>query len=307
MSYLDCDEPIPGQPETVDAIDTIIIPRARDLGGLEVRRALPSTDRQMVGPFIFFDQMGPADFVLGEGLDVRPHPHINLSTLTYLFDGEVLHRDSLGTEQIIRPGAVNLMTAGKGIVHSERMDDAYKRRGAELFGLQTWLALPDDKEEIEPAFHHHGKRELPVIEDGKAQARLVVGSAWGERAPVPTYTDTLFADVSLEPDAQLPIGAEHEERAIYTVAGTIRIGNNDFKPGQLLVLRPDEALTVHNTGPEQARFALVGGASMDGPRYIWWNFVSSRKDRIEQAKQEWRAGRFDSVPGDEEEFIPLPE
>ena len=306
MSYLECDEPIPGQPETVNAIDTIIIPRARDLGGLEVRRALPSTQRQMVGPFIFFDQMGPADFVLGEGLDVRPHPHINLSTLTYLFDGEVLHRDSLGTEQIIRPGAVNLMTAGKGIVHSERMDDAYKSRGAELFGLQTWLALPEDKEEIDPAFYHHEKQALPIIEDGKAQARLVVGSAWGERAPVPTYSDTLFADVSLAPKGQIPIGAEHEERAIYTVTGTVRIGNEDFEPGQLLVLRPDEALTVKNPGPEQARFALLGGATMKGPRYIWWNFVSSRKERIEQAKEEWKKGRFDSVPGDEEEFIPLP-
>lgn len=165
MSYFECSDPIPGEPETVDAIDTIIIPRTRDLGGLDVRRVLPSTERQMVGPFIFFDQMGPAEFVLGEGLDVRPHPHINLATLTYLFRGEVLHRDSLGTEQIIRPGAVNLMTAGEGIVHSERMDEAYKGRGAELFGLQTWLALPRDKEEVASSFIHEAPGELPVIED----------------------------------------------------------------------------------------------------------------------------------------------
>lgn len=306
MSYLECEEPIPGKPEMVDAIDTIIIPRARDLGGLEVRRVLPSTQRQMVGPFIFFDQMGPAEFVLGEGLDVRPHPHINLATLTYLFDGEVLHRDSLGTEQIIRPGAVNLMCAGEGIVHSERMDEEYKARGAELFGLQTWLALPRDKEEMAPAFFHHEEQQLPIIEDGNARARLVVGSAWGEESPVATYSDTLFADVTLAPDASIPVDPDHEERAIYTVSGTLAIRDTEFEPGQLLVLRPDEAITVTNPGPDEARFALVGGATMDGPRHIWWNFVSSRKERIEQAKAEWKKGRFDTVPGDEEEFIPLP-
>ncbi len=306
MSYLECDEPIPGEPQTVDAIDTIIVPRARDLGGLEVRRVLPSRERQMVGPFIFFDQMGPAEFVLGEGLDVRPHPHINLATLTYLFDGEVLHRDSLGTEQIIRPGAVNLMCAGQGIVHSERMDEEYKTRGAELFGLQTWLALPRDKEEVAPTFAHHGEGELPIIDDGKAQARLVVGSAWGEGSPVATYSDTLFADVTLAPKATIPIDADQEERAIYTVAGLVKIGDATFEAGQLLVLRPGEAITVENAGAVEARFALVGGATMEGPRYIWWNFVSSRKERIEQAKEEWRTGRFDTVPGDEEEFIPLP-
>lgn len=306
MSYLECDEPIPGEPETVDAIDTIITPRARDLGGFEVRRALPSSERQMVGPFIFFDQMGPAEFVLGEGLDIRPHPHINLATLTYLFRGEVLHRDSLGTEQIIRPGAVNLMTAGEGIVHSERMDEQYKQRGPELYGLQTWLALPEQKEEIAPDFTHHTEEETPVIEDQVSHVRLVVGSAWGRESPVPTYSDTLFADVMLQPDGQLPVDDDHEERAIYTVSGRIGIGREEFGPGQLLVLRPDEALTVRNAGHQEARFALLGGASMDGPRYIWWNFVSSRKERIEQAKAEWRKGQFDTVPGDEEEFIPLP-
>lgn len=306
MSYLECDDPIPGEPETVDAIDTIITPRARDLGGFEVRRALPSNERQMVGPFIFFDQMGPAEFVLGEGLDIRPHPHINLATLTYLFRGEVLHRDSLGTEQIIRPGAVNLMTAGEGIVHSERMDEQYKRRGAELYGLQTWLALPEQKEESAPDFTHHTEEETPIIEDHAVHARLVVGSAWGNQSPVPTHSDTLFADVTLQADGQLPIDDNHEERAIYTVSGRIGIGREEFEPGQLLVLRPDEPLNVRNAGRQQARFALLGGASMDGPRYIWWNFVSSRKERIEQAKEEWKKGQFDTVPGDEEEFIALP-
>ena len=306
MSYFDCSDPIPGEPRTVDAIDTIIIPRARDLGGLEVRRVLPSNDRQMVGPFIFFDQMGPAEFVLGEGLDVRPHPHINLATLTYLFRGEVLHRDSLGTEQIIRPGAVNLMTAGEGIVHSERMDETYKGRGAELFGLQTWLALPRDKEEVAPSFAHQPAGELPVIEDGQVRVQLVVGSAWGQRSPVPTYSDTLFADVTLAPKGRIPIDTQHEERAIDPIAGTLSIGGEEFEPGQLLILRPDEALTVANSGRNQAQFVVVGGASMDGQRHIWWNFVSSRKERIEQAKAEWKSGRFDTVPGDEEEFIPLP-
>jgi redox-sensitive bicupin YhaK (pirin superfamily) len=306
MSYFDCSDPIPGEPQTVDAIDTIIIPRARDLGGLEVRRVLPSTDHQMVGPFIFFDQMGPAEFVLGEGLDVRPHPHINLATLTYLFGGEVLHRDSLGTEQVIRPGAVNLMTAGEGIVHSERMDETYKERGAELFGLQTWLALPRDKEEMAPSFVHQAADDLPLIEDGKAHARLVVGSAWGERSPVPTYSDTVFADVTLPPKGRIPIDAQHEERAIYPIAGSVTIGGEDFDPGQLLILRPGEALTVTNPGTVEAHFVLVGGATMDSRRHIWWNFVSSRQERIEQAKAEWKAGRFDTVPGDEEEFIPLP-
>ncbi len=306
MSYLECEDPVPGDAKSVDAIETVIIPRARDLGGFEVRRALPSRERQMVGPFIFFDQMGPAEFVLGEGLDVRPHPHINLATLTYLFGGEVLHRDSLGTEQIIRPGAVNWMTAGNGIVHSERMAEEYKSRGAELFGLQTWVALPKAHEETDPAFFHHDETELPIIEDGGAHARLVAGSAWGSTSPVKTYSDTLFADVTLPPGASLPVDPAHEERAIYTVAGTIEVGPDSFEPGQLLVLRPGDGISVKNTGRQEARFALVGGETMDGPRHIWWNFVSSNPERIEQAKAEWKAGRFDSVPGDAEEFIPLP-
>ena len=306
MSFQECPDPTPGDARSVDAIDTIIVPRSRDLGGFEVRRALPSRERQMVGPFIFFDQMGPSEFVLGEGLDVRPHPHINLATLTYLFDGQVLHRDSLGTEQIILPGAVNWMTAGKGIVHSERMDEEYKTRGAELFGLQTWVALPKKFEEVDPNFAHVDAGRLPFIEDGQTTARLVAGSAWGKTSPVKTYSDTIFADITVAPGGRIPIDDAHEERALYTVDGTITIGDDRFDPGQLLILHPDRAIDVRNQAALPARFVLVGGASMEGPRYIWWNFVSSNKERIEQAKEEWRQGRFDTVPGDEEEFIPLP-
>lgn len=306
MSFSECPDPRVGDAQSVDAIDTIIIPRSRDIGGFDVHRALPSAERQMVGPFIFFDQMGPAEFVLGEGLDVRPHPHINLSTLTYLFEGEVLHRDSLGTEQTILPGAVNWMTAGKGIVHSERMAEEFKQRGAELFGLQTWVALPESHEERSPSFDHHDKESLPFIEASGASARLVAGQAWGKTSPVQTYCDTLFADIWLQPGARIPIEGVHEERAIYTIQGTIEIGHDSFEKGQFLVLHPDRQIEVRNKSCQPARVVLVGGESMEGPRYIWWNFVSSRKERIEQAKEEWRQGRFDTVPGDEEEFIPLP-
>jgi redox-sensitive bicupin YhaK (pirin superfamily) len=307
MSWQLCPDPIPGDARAADAIETVIVPRARDLGGFEVRRALPSRERQMVGPFIFFDQMGPAEFMLGEGIDVRPHPHINLATVTYLFAGEILHRDSLGTEQPIRPGAVNWMTAGRGIVHSERTAPQVKARGAKLFGLQTWVALPRAHEETEPTFAHTPEGELPVIADGGARVRLVVGSAWGRTSPVRAFSDTIYADVALEPGAALPVDAAHEERALYTVAGDVEVAGDRFPPGQLLVLRPGDPIAVRNPGPEPARLAIVGGATMDGPRHIWWNFVSSRRERIAQAKAEWKAGRFDTVPGDAEEFIPLPE
>ncbi len=307
MSYQPCPDPVPGDAAGADAIETVILPRARDLGGFEVRRALPSPKRQMVGPFIFFDQMGPAEFVLGEGIDVRPHPHINLATVTYLFDGEIMHRDSLGTEIAIRPGAMNLMTAGRGIVHSERTAPAEKARGPRLFGLQTWVALPAEREEMDPAFAHFAKDELPMLADGGASARLVMGEAWGLASPAASPMPTVYADIALEPGASIPIDAAYEERALYTVAGTIAIGGVAHGPGALLVLRPGDPITVTGSGPEPARFVLVGGATMDGPRYIWWNFVSSRKERIEQAKAEWKSGRFDTVPGDAEEFIPLPE
>jgi redox-sensitive bicupin YhaK (pirin superfamily) len=281
------------------------VPRARDLGGFEVRRALPSAKRQMVGPFIFFDQMGPAEFITGEGIDVRPHPHINLATVTYLFEGEIMHRDSLGTEQPIRPGAINWMSAGRGIVHSERTAPELKSRGQKLFGIQSWVALPRAAEETAPSFVHHEADALPVIEDRDKKVRLIVGSAFGKTSPVRTQSQMIYADIALEPGASVPIDADHEERALYLLSGNVEISGDRFGPGQLLILRPGDRITV--SAATAARFLLLGGAPMDGPRYTWWNFVSSRKERIEQAKAEWKSGRFDSVPGDAEEFIPLPE
>jgi redox-sensitive bicupin YhaK (pirin superfamily) len=287
-----------------DRIETAIVPRARDLGGFEVRRALPSARRQMVGPFIFFDQMGPAMFSAGHGLDVRPHPHIGLATVTYLFEGEILHRDSLGTIQAIRPGAVNLMTAGRGIAHSERTEMALRSGGHAMFGIQSWVALPKTHEETAPAFSHHAVDELPVVEAEGMRARVVAGSLWGVRSPVPFHWDTVYADCVLEAGARLPVPAEVEDRAVYLVSGEIEIGGDVFAEPQLLVFKPGEAFHVLARTP--ARVVLVGGAVMDGPRHIWWNFVSSSRERIEQAKADWQAGRFEAVPG-ETEFIPLPE
>jgi len=305
MSWLTADDPRPGDKLSCDAIEMIIVPRARDLGGFEVRRALPSARRQMIGPFIFFDQMGPAEFITGQGIDVRPHPHINLATVTYLFEGEIMHRDSLGTEQPIKPGAVNWMSAGRGIVHSERTAPEHKAKGQKLFGIQSWVALPRDAEESAPNFAHHDAHALPVIEDSGKSVRLVVGSAFGKTSPVQTASEMIYADIALEAGAAIPIDATHEERGLYLVSGNVEIAGDRFGPGQLLVLRPGDAISVRAATP--ARVLLLGGAPMDGPRYIWWNFVSSRKERIEQAKAEWKSGKFDTVPGDAEEFIPLPE
>ena len=306
MSWQSCPDPASGDMAVADSVETVIVPRARDLGGFEVRRALPSRMRQMVGPFIFFDQMGPAEFSEGQGIDVRPHPHINLATVTYLFDGEIIHRDSLGTMMPIRPGAVNWMTAGRGIVHSERTSPAMKARGSRLFGLQTWVALPAAREETDPSFAHFEEADLPVLEAEGKRVRLVVGEAWGLRSPVKTFTNTIYADVRLEPGAVLPLDAIHEEHAVYVVSGAVTIRSGRFPSGQLLVLRPD-TITLRNAEDEVTRLVLIGGETMDGPRHIWWNFVSSRPDRIEQAKEDWKAGRFVTVPGDAEEFIPLPD
>jgi redox-sensitive bicupin YhaK (pirin superfamily) len=304
VSWLPSDDPKPGDAHACRAIEMVIVPRARDLGGFEVRRALPSPRRQMVGPFIFWDQMGPAEFVIGEGIDVRPHPHIGLATVTYLFDGEVVHRDSLGTLETIRPGALNLMTAGKGIVHSERSGEAARAVGARLFGIQSWVALPQAHEEGEPGFVHYSADKLPVLSGPGTTVRLIAGEAFGARSPVETPMAMIYADVSLESGASVPFDADHDERAIYTVSGEIDIAGDRFGPGQLLVFRPGDRITV--TAASAARLMFLGGEPMDGPRYIWWNFVSSRKERIEQAKADWSVGRFDSVPG-ESEFIPLPE
>ena len=304
MSWHPDSDPKPGDKYSCESIETVIVPRARDIGGFEVRRALPSAKRRMVGPFIFFDQMGPVEFITGQGIDVRPHPHIGLSTITYLFDGEIVHRDSLGVEQPIRPGDVNWMTAGRGIAHSERTDMDLRKKGSNLFGIQSWVAMPKDKEESDPAFFHHGKAELPVIDAEGKTVRLVAGSLFGETAPVKTSSDLFYADVILEDKASIPLPAEHEERAVYVASGEISISGDRFASGQLLVFSPGDEITIISHGGSRVLF--FGGEPMDGPRYIWWNFVSSSKERIDQAKADWKAGRFDDVPG-ETEFIPLPD
>ena len=305
MSWSPCPDPTPGDAASVDAVETLIVPRAVDLGEMEVRRALPSVKRQMVGPFIFFDQMGPAEFLTDQGIDVRPHPHINLATVTYLFEGEIVHRDSLGTDMTITPGAVNWMRAGRGIVHSERTSEKRRADGQRLFGLQTWVALPEDQEESDADFIHHGADDLPLVVGDGIVARMICGEAFGARSPLATASPTLYADVTLTAGSTMPVDPAYAERALYTIAGEIEVGGDTFQPGQLLVLRPGDAHTVRAL--TDARVTLFGGEPMEGPRWIWWNFVSSRRERIEQAKEEWRRGRFDTVPGDEEEFIPLPD
>jgi hypothetical protein len=287
-----------------DPIETVIVPRARDLGGFSVRRVLPASQRQMVGPFIFVDQMGPVVFEPGKGIEVRPHPHIGLATVTYLFEGTIVHRDSLGTSQTITPGDVNWMTAGRGIVHSERSDPELKKRPQPAFGMQTWVALPQRFEETAPDFHHHRAASLPVIEGEGKRVRIVAGSLYGKTAPVRTFSELFFGDAALAAGAALPVPPEHEERGIYVVEGEIEIGGVRFESGRLLVLVPGADITVRAV--RASRLVLLGGAPMDGPRRIWWNFVSSSAERIEQAKADWKAGRFGSVPGDDE-FIPLPE
>lgn len=305
MSDLPSEDPVLGDARSCQAIEQVIVPRARDLGGFSVRRALPSIGRKMVGPFIFFDQMGPAEFHLGEGLDVRPHPHIGLSTVTYLFDGEIMHRDSLGTALAIRPGAVNLMTAGRGIVHSERTGLEARASGPRLYGIQAWLALPKTHEENAPEFFHHAAPELPRLNEGGKRISLIMGSAYGQTSPVKFPWEVLYAEAVLSPGAILPLDADHEERAVYIVSGRIDIAGDEFGAGQLLIFKPGDRISI--LALDQSRLMLVGGEPMDGPRHIWWNFVSSSKERIDQAKAEWKSGRFDTVPGDETEFIPLPE
>lgn len=305
MSWLNDNDPVPGDPRSCDVVEQVIVPRARDLGGFEVRRALPSARRQMVGPFIFFDQMGPAAFIEGQGLDVRPHPHIGLSTVTYLFEGQIFHRDSLGSALSIEPGAVNLMTAGRGIVHSERTAPELRTSGQRLFGIQSWMALPKSAEETGPRFEHFSASDLPRVEGEGKRVRVVIGEAYGAASPVGFAHPSFYAEAVLAPGAVLPLDADFEERAVYVVSGRIDIAGQAFDAGQLLVFRPGERISI--LAESNARLMLLGGEPMDGPRHVWWNFVSSSKERIEQAKAEWRAGKFDIVPGDAEEFIPLPD
>ena len=291
------------------SLDTVVVTRVRDLvDGFKVRRVLPSARRRMVGPFIFLDQMGPEILAQGRGLDVAPHPHIGLATVTYLFEGELLHRDSLGTVQFIRPGEVNWMTAGSGIAHSERTPQELRPSGSSLFGIQSWVALPRRDEEMNPTFAHHGAEELPVVEDEGASVRLIAGELFGARSPVETLSEMFYADVTLEAGARLPVPAMHEERAAYVVEGSIELERDGgtFDAGQLLVFRPHEEITLAAPASSRTRLMLLGGEPMDGPRHIWWNFVSSSGERIDQARADWKAGRFAPVP-EETEFIPLPE
>lgn len=302
----------PGCPDAVDldAIETLIVPRSRDLGGFEVRRALPAPDRQMVGPFIFFDQAGPAELLTGQGVDVRPHPHIGIGTVTYLYRGDFHHRDSTGADQIIRPGALNWMVAGRGVTHSERTSAAARAGPNGLFGIQTWLALPDGYEDVPPSFEHHGKETLPVIKDGGISLRLILGAAYGAVAPATMFSETFYADVRLDPKSRLPMPDGHEDRGIYVVEGSISVAGQEFDAGRMMVFRPGDRITVA-AGSAGARLMILGGATLDSPRYIWWNFVASSQERMEAAKAEWRAanwgvGRFDLPMDDRDEYIPLP-
>lgn len=280
-----------------------IVPRVRDLGdGFQVRRALPAAERRNVGPFVFFDQMGPVTIQEGRGLDVRPHPHIGLATVTYLFAGEILHRDSLGTVQSIRPGEVNWMTAGHGIVHSERTPPALRKQQSSLSGIQTWVALPREHEEIAPSFAHHGN--LPMLDESGVRICLILGELFGASSPVQTLSPMFYADAAMDARTRLRLPGQYEERAVYVVDGAVECAAGTFRTGELLAFAPGGQIEL--AAPVAARLMLFGGAPLDGARFVWWNFVSSRRERIMEAAEAWKAGRFPKVP-DETEFIPLPE
>jgi redox-sensitive bicupin YhaK (pirin superfamily) len=292
-----------------DALETLIIPRARDIGGFEVRRALPSAQRQMVGPFIFFDQVGPAEFVTGSGLDVRPHPHIGLGTVTYLYQGAFEHRDSTGAQQVISPGDVNWMIAGKGVTHSERTGPEVRAAGHGLFGVQTWIALPERDEDMDPSFEHHSKGALPVLRDGGASARVILGQAYGVKSPVTMPSEAFYLDVSLEAGTGVPLPDEHEDRGIFIMQGSIMVAGQSYDAGQMMVFRPGDGISVQ-AGSQGARLLVLGGATMNERRFIWWNFVSSSKEKIEAAKDAWKQADWDNgpfrlPPGDDQEFIAL--
>jgi redox-sensitive bicupin YhaK (pirin superfamily) len=305
MSWLPSNDPVLGDPASCDALELVIVPRTRDLGdGFEVRRALPHGRRQMVGPFIFFDHFGPVQFVSGKGMDVRPHPHIGLATVTYLFDGSIMHRDSEGNIQEIQPGAMNLMTAGRGIAHSERTPDVQRQTGQKMLGLQSWIALPKNSEEIAPSFQHYGADSLPTVQEAGFTARIIAGASFGAKSPVDMVSPWFYTEVAMDQGASVPLDPDHEERAIYVIDGEIEIAHERYQGPRLLIFRPGDRITVKaNTA---ARMMFLGGDALEGPRHIWWNFVSSSRERIEQAKQDWKSGRFAHVPN-EHEFIPLPE
>ena len=296
------------QEELPSELEVVITTRVREIvDDFKVRRALPSAKRRMVGPFIFLDQMGPEVLRVDRGLDVAPHPHIGLATVTYLFEGELMHRDGIGVVQPIRPGEVNWMTAGSGIAHSERTPPELRLSGSALFGIQSWVALPQRYEESAPAFSHHGTNELPVVEGDGKRMRLIAGSLYGARSPVHTLSEMFYADITLVEGTRLSIPTEHEDRAVFIVEGMVQLLPDDgiYGPGQLLVFKPGAEITLRADESSPARIMLLGGEPMDGPRHIWWNFVSSSKERIEQAKDDWRMNRFAPVP-EEKEYIPLP-
>jgi redox-sensitive bicupin YhaK (pirin superfamily) len=284
-------------------IELEIPARTRNIGDLDVARVLPAPARRMVGPFTFFDQMGPVHLAPGRGLDVRPHPHLHLATVTYLFEGAILHRDSLGSTQLIEPGAINWMLAGRGIVHSERSPADLRADGPSLSGLQLWVALPRAREDADPAFSHHDASSLPAIEERGVRGRLLVGMAYGLRSPVPAESPMFYVDARLEAGARLEVPREHEERAVYVIEGSVELGGQSVGPGRMVVLAPQAEAEL--VAEQPSRLVMIGGAPLDGPRYVFWNFVSSSQERIAEAAREWREGRFPKVPGDELEFIPL--
>ena len=286
-------------------VELVIVPRTVDIGGFKVHRALPFQKKQMVGPFIFWDQVGPGGFAPGHGVDVRPHPHIGLSTLTYLFDGSLDHKDSLGNKVRIVPGDLNLMHAGRGVVHSERTGPDVRQHSSSLFGIQSWLAQPRKLEESEPFFSHFDGGELPIVEGEGVSGRVILGQFEGYHSPVEVQWETLYLQLSLNKGRSISVPTSMEERAIFTVTGRIAINGAIFEPRQMIVLQPETEICVEGT--EDAHFIILGGASLEGPRYIWWNFVSSSLERIKSAADDWQRGKFAIVPDDEEEFIPLPD
>jgi len=304
MSLRPALDPLCTKPSAESVVANVIDARARDLGGLSVRRVLPSAALRMVGPFTFFDEMGAVEFAPGQGLDVPPHPHIGLATVTYLFDGELVHRDSLGTHRSIRPGDVNWMTAGRGIVHSERTASAHRERGSRLHGLQLWVALPTAHEESEPSFHHYSSATLPERDDSGVQLRVLAGTAYGLTSPVVTLSSLFYVDAAMSADSALTLPTEHEERAVYVVSGVVGCAAERAEAGRMWVFSKGAHVTLR--AHEPARIVLIGGAPLDGRRFIDWNFVSSSKERVEQAKRNWKEGRFPKVPGDEIEFVPFP-
>ncbi len=305
MSWMPTREPECDSMNADDGIQMLIQPRMRDLGGFSVSRILPAIGRKTVGPFIFFDHMPPREFQPGEGMDVRPHPHIALATVTYLFEGEFVHRDSLGSEEIVRPGDINWMTAGRGIVHSERTDPRQRLAGGRSHGIQLWVALPREHEETEPAFHHHDKNELPHVSGKGFSARVLIGEAFGKKSPVRIFSPMFYIDVEAQAGSVVDVPLNYEERALYLLSGAVRYGQQTFDHPQMIIFKKDCSICLHIE--KDSRFVMLGGAPLDGPRYIWWNFISSSKDRIEQAKRDWKEGRFAKIPTDADDFIPLPE